>query len=48
MHCLAKNDGECKSSSSLQGGCVNGVGHAKMTTCGNGVLCKKKVLVLAK
>ena len=27
---------------------MNGVGHAKMTTCSNGVLCKKKVLVSAK
>ena len=25
-----------------------GVGHTRMTTCSNGVLCKKKVLVSAK
>ena len=27
---------------------MNGVGHARMTTCSNGMLCKKKVLVQAK
>ena len=27
---------------------MDGVGHAKMTTCSNGVLCKKKVWVSAK
>ena len=27
---------------------MDGVGHARMTTCSNGVLCKKKVLVSAK
>ena len=27
---------------------MDGVGHARVTTCSNGVLCKKKVLVLAK
>ena len=27
---------------------MNGIGHARMTTCSNGVLCKKKVLVLAQ
>ena len=27
---------------------MDGVGHTRMTTCSNGVLCKKKVLVSAK
>ena len=27
---------------------MDGVGHARMTTYSNGVLCKKKVLVQAK
>ena len=27
---------------------MDGVGHTRMTTCSNGVLCKKRVLVLAK
>ena len=32
----------------IQGGYVDGVSHARMTTCSNGVLCKKKVLVLVQ
>ena len=48
MPCLVENDGVYQSSANLQGGCMDGVGHTRMTTCGNGVLCKKKVLVLAK
>ena len=48
MPCLAENDGICLSSSNLQGSRVDGVGHTTMTTCSNGVLCKKKVLVSAK
>ena len=48
MLCLAENNGICKSSSNLQGGHVDGVGYARMTTCSNGILCKKKVLVSAK
>ena len=27
---------------------MDGVGHTRMTTCSNGILCKKKVLVSAK
>ena len=27
---------------------MDGIGHARMTTCSNGVFCKKKVLVSAK
>ena len=27
---------------------MDGVGHARVTTCSNGMFCKKKVLVLAK
>ena len=26
---------------------MNGAGHARMTTCNNGILCKKKVLLSA-
>ena len=45
---LEANDGVRQSRSNLQGGCVDGVDHARMITCCNGLLCKKKVLVLAK
>ena len=48
MPCLEENDGVCQSNSNLQGSCMDGVGHARMTTCSNGILCKKKVLVSAK
>ena len=37
----------CQSSSNLQGSRMDGTGHARMTTCSNGVLCKKTVLVSA-
>ena len=45
MPCLVANDGVCKSSSNLQGSHVDGIGHARMTTFSNGMLCKNKVLV---
>ena len=48
MPYLAENDGVCQSSSNSQGGCVDGVGPARMITCSNGLLCKKKVLLSAK
>ena len=48
MPYFAKNDGMCSSSANLQGGRVDVGCHTKMTTCSNGVLCKKKVLVSAK
>ena len=38
MPYLAENDGMCQSSANLQGGRVDGVGHARMTTCSNGML----------
>ena len=48
MPYLVEYDEVCQSSSNLQGNCRDGVGHTKMTTCSNGVLCKKKVLVSSK
>ena len=41
MHCLVENDGGYQSSSKSHGSRVDGVGHARMTTCSNGALCKK-------
>ena len=46
--CLVENDGVCQSRSNLQGICVDGVSYTRVTTCSNGVLRKKKVLVSAK
>ena len=40
--CLVENDGVCQSSSNSQGGCIDNIGHARMTTCSNGILCKQK------
>lgn len=47
VHCLLENDGVCKPILNLQGNHVDGVGHAKTTTCSNGTLCKNKVLASA-
>ena len=47
MPCLVANDGVSQSSSNLQGSHLKGVGHIRMTTCSNGVLCKRKVLLPA-
>ena len=45
MPCLVANDGVCQSSSNLQGSRVDGVDHARMSICSNGILYKRKVLV---
>ena len=48
MLCLEENDSVYQSSSNLPGSHVDGIGHDRMLTCSNGMLCKKKVLVLVK
>ena len=45
---LVENDGVCQSILNLQGGRMDGIGHARMATCSSGVLCKNKVLVSAE
>ena len=45
MPCLVENNSVCQSSSNLQGSRVDDVSHTRMTTCSNGILCRKKVLV---
>ena len=48
MPCLVENDGVCQSSPNSKGSHMNGASHGRMTTCSNGMLCKKMVLVSTK